>query len=31
MKVDGAINLKNIAVTKIGEDLMVEATPCLAE
>ncbi len=31
MKMDGAINLKDIAVTKIGEDLMVEATPCLAE
>ncbi len=31
MKVNGAMNLKDIVVTKIGEDLMVEATPCSAE
>ena len=31
MKMVSAINLKNIEVTKIGEDLMVEATPCSAE
>jgi diaminohydroxyphosphoribosylaminopyrimidine deaminase / 5-amino-6-(5-phosphoribosylamino)uracil reductase len=31
LKVNGAIKLKNIEVTKIGEDLMVEATPCSAE
>ncbi len=31
MKVSGAMNLKDIEVTKIGEDLMVEGTPCSAE
>jgi len=31
MKVNSAIKLKNLEVTKIGEDLMVEATPCLVE
>ena len=31
LKVGGAMNLKDITVTKIGEDLMVEATPCSAE
>ncbi len=31
MKVNDAMNLKDIVVTKIGEDLMVEATPCSAE
>ena len=31
MKVNDAIKLKDIEVTKIGEDLMVEAIPCSAE
>ncbi len=31
MKVNRALKLKNLEVTKIGEDLMVEATPCLVE
>ena len=31
LKVKGAMKLKDINVTKIGEDLMVEATPCLVE
>lgn len=31
LKVDGAIKLKNLEVTKIGEDLMLEATPCSVE
>jgi diaminohydroxyphosphoribosylaminopyrimidine deaminase / 5-amino-6-(5-phosphoribosylamino)uracil reductase len=31
LKVNDAIKLKNLEVTKIGEDLMVEATPCSAE
>ncbi len=31
MKVRGAMRLKDIKVTNIGEDLMVEATPCSAE
>ena len=31
MKMDNAVHLKDIEVTKIGEDLMVEATPCSAE
>ena len=30
-KVVKAINLKNMKVTQMGEDLMVEAVPCLAE
>jgi diaminohydroxyphosphoribosylaminopyrimidine deaminase/5-amino-6-(5-phosphoribosylamino)uracil reductase len=30
-KVEGAMKLKDINVTKIGEDLMVEATPCSVE
>jgi diaminohydroxyphosphoribosylaminopyrimidine deaminase / 5-amino-6-(5-phosphoribosylamino)uracil reductase len=31
VKVKGAMKLKDINVTKIGEDLMVEATPCSVE
>ena len=31
LKVKGAMKLKDINVTKIGEDLMVEATPCSVE
>jgi len=31
MKVNNAIKLKDLEVTKIGEDLMVEAIPCSAE
>jgi diaminohydroxyphosphoribosylaminopyrimidine deaminase/5-amino-6-(5-phosphoribosylamino)uracil reductase len=31
LKVDGSIKLKNLEVTRIGEDLMLEATPCLVE
>jgi diaminohydroxyphosphoribosylaminopyrimidine deaminase/5-amino-6-(5-phosphoribosylamino)uracil reductase len=31
VKVEGAMKLKDINVTKIGEDLMVEATPCSVE
>jgi len=31
VKVNGAMNLKDIKVTKIGEDLMVEATLCSVE
>jgi diaminohydroxyphosphoribosylaminopyrimidine deaminase/5-amino-6-(5-phosphoribosylamino)uracil reductase len=31
MKVNDAMKLKDIDVTKIGEDLMVEATPCSVE
>ncbi|MZH03683.1 MAG: bifunctional diaminohydroxyphosphoribosylaminopyrimidine deaminase/5-amino-6-(5-phosphoribosylamino)uracil reductase RibD, partial [Nitrospinae bacterium] len=31
MKVERSIKLKDIEVTKIGEDLMVEATPCSVE
>lgn len=31
MKMDSAIKLKDVEVTKIGEDFMVEATPCLVE
>ena len=31
LKVSDAIKLKNIEVIKIGEDLMVEATPCSVE
>ena len=30
-KITKAINLKNIKVTEMGKDLMVEAVPCLAE
>ena len=30
-KIAKAINLKNMKVTQMGEDLMVEAVPCLAE
>ncbi len=30
-KVNSAVKLKDFEVTKVGEDLMVEATPCLAE
>ena len=31
MRVDRAMKLKDIEVTKIGDDLMVEATPCSVE
>ena len=31
LKVGSSIKLKNLEVTKIGEDLMLEATPCLVE
>jgi diaminohydroxyphosphoribosylaminopyrimidine deaminase / 5-amino-6-(5-phosphoribosylamino)uracil reductase len=31
MKVKGAIDLKDINVTKVGDDLMVEAIPCSVE
>jgi len=31
MKVAGAMKLENMEVTKMGEDLMVEATICSAE
>lgn len=31
MKVNRALSLKDLKVTKIGDDLMVEATPCLVE
>jgi diaminohydroxyphosphoribosylaminopyrimidine deaminase / 5-amino-6-(5-phosphoribosylamino)uracil reductase len=30
-KIDDAVKLKNLEVTNIGEDLMVEATPCSVE